>query len=537
MRHLPFPSAILISFAALLVAVGFQASSPAEALDVDPVIWHLSVDYPATLPGDVELPIRTVYIKTHDGSDWMSTYDDHPKAVSGPAAIQELIDIYGAQGIQVAAWFVPIGTDYAAQLEVAKQVIDSGVTALYADLEPFPGFCYLQCHELAENLWKPLRQARPNAHLGVIYDPRPWWWQQSATSNWFSVADSALPMCYWESYAGQHPWDDPAGCVVQAHADLAVLAPGRDLDYIPMLQGNTTAARFEQALDAAAGVGSERVSVWRRGVVNTEVWELIADYAEPVFTNCRNTLADGCLFRAVGDAEVFVTAGGAKFTMVDDATFQAMGKNFEDVQVVEAGFIQAIPDVPRDSTLLQEFGGAGAHVIYGGARFPLADGDYALLGLNPGAAVPVPPGAVTTLPAVPADFSRLREVSSADEYVVLAGMRILIDDVVRRALETLGGGGPPYVIPDGTAAAIPLAEISRGDADCSGNIETFDVLQVLQLSSGLPNGAVCYQSADVNCDGQRATLDALLILVFLAAGESPLLPEGCEPIGTLGALQ
>jgi nitrous oxide reductase accessory protein NosL len=134
------PHLTLIALAALVAVVAFQASGPsaAEAIEVDPVIWQLSNDYPETLPGDFALPISTIYIKTHDAADWMSTYDDHPAAVSGPEAIQNLIDIYGAQGIAVAAWFVPKGTDYDAQLQLALAVIDSGVTALYADLEPFP---------------------------------------------------------------------------------------------------------------------------------------------------------------------------------------------------------------------------------------------------------------------------------------------------------------------------------------------------------------------------------------------------------------
>ena len=320
---------ILIALAILVAAVAFQAngSSAAEAIDVDPVIWQLSNDYPATLPGDLALPISTIYIKTHDAADWMSTYDDHPAAVSGPAAIQNLIDIYGAQGIEVAAWFVPKGTDYDAQLQLALDVIDSGVTALYADLEPFPGFCFLQCKELAENLWNPLRELRPDAHLGVIYDPRPWWWEQSATADWLSVADSALPMCYWESYSGQATWGGAASCVVQAYADLSFLAPGRDLAYLPMLQGNSTADRFEEALDAAAGVGSERVSVWRRGVVNTEVWELIDDYSEPSYIHCRPTLADGCLFEEMATGSAWLMQAGGRFLIADLAPGAALGLN------------------------------------------------------------------------------------------------------------------------------------------------------------------------------------------------------------------
>ena len=534
------PPFILIALATLVAAVAFQASGPsaAEAIDVDPVIWQLSSDYPETLPGDFALPISTIYIKTHDAADWMSTYDDHPAAVSGPEAIQNLIDIYGGQGIAVAAWFVPKGTDYDAQLQLALEVIDSGVTALYADLEPFPGFCFLECKELAENLWKPLRELRPDAHLGVIYDPRPWWWEQSATAEWFSVADSALPMCYWESYAGQTTWGDAASCVVQAYADLSVLAPERDLAYLPMLQGNSTADRFEEALDAAAGVGSERVSVWRRGVVNTEVWELIDDYSEPSYIHCRPTLADGCLFEEMATGSAWLMQAGGRFLISDLEVVAELGLAEDDLQLVDDAFLSAIPTAPPDGTLITDGGTADVYVVYNGTRFRMGEGDYAALGLDPEAVVTILVGLLEQVPLTPPDFSLLSEVSSAEEYLVLGGALIPLDEGVFAALEALGRtGGEAITVPDGALADIPVAEIGSGDTDCSGVVETFDVLQVLQLSSGLSNSAICHQSADVNCDGSPASLDALLILVFIASGESPLLPGGCEPIGSPSLLE
>ena len=538
MRSIPRQPFILLALASLVAVIALQANGPstAEAIEVDPVIWHLSVDYPDTLPGDIELPISTIYIKTHDGADWMSTYDSHPNAISGPASIRHLIDIYGGQGIEVAAWFVPKGTDYDAQVVRALQVIDSGVTALYADLEPFAGFCYLQCGELAEHFWKPLREKRPNAHLGVIYDPRTWWWQQSATAAWLSVADSALPMCYWESYAGQGQWGDAAGCVVQAHADLSVLAPGRELDYLPMLQGNSTASRFEEALDAAAGLGSERVSVWRRGVVNTEVWELIDDYSEPSYVHCRSTLADDCLFREMSSGAVWLMRGGVRLYIASFSWLPPLGLTQDDVQLVEDGFIDAIPTELPDGLLVTDVSGTDVYVVYGGVRFRMGDGDYAALGLDPETAVTLPGSLLGQVPLAPPDFSLLRGVSSGDEYLVLSGALIPLDDAVFAALEALGFTGEWIIVPDAGLADIPAAEIGRGDTDCSGNLETLDVLLVLQLSAGLPNTAICYQAADFNCDGTPAILDALLILVIVA-GESPISLGGCAPSGSLSLLE
>jgi hypothetical protein len=345
-------------------------------------------------------------------------------------------------------------------------------------------------------------------------------------------------MCYWESYSGQATWGDAASCVVQAYADLSVLAPGRDLAYLPMLQGNSTADRFEEALDAAAGVGSERVSVWRRGVVNTEIWELIDDYSEPSYLHCRPTLADGCLFEEMTTGSAWLMQAGGRFLISDLEMVAQLGLTEDDLQLVDDAFLTAIPTAPPDGTLVTDEATADVYVVYDGTRFRMGEGDYAALGLDPETVVTILLGLLQQLPLTPADFSLLSEVSSAEEYLVLGGTLIPLDEGVIAALEALGlTSGETTAVPDDALADIPIAEISRGDTDCSGVIETFDVLQVLQLSSGLPNSAICHQSADVNCDGLPASLDALLILVFIAAGESPLLPGGCAPIGSPSLLE
>src|SRR5207247_2735047 len=141
-------------------------------------------------------------------------------------------------------------------------------SALCADIESFQGFCETDCAYLAQNFWWRLRAERPNAVLGVMYVPLPFEVVQSDAADWLEVADLAAPQCYWETYAGQTPWDDPAGCVTQAHADLGWIAPGRPLDYVPMLQGDSGADRFTAAATAAQANAASRVSVWRRGLIS-----------------------------------------------------------------------------------------------------------------------------------------------------------------------------------------------------------------------------------------------------------------------------
>lgn len=525
---------LLVVLAGLAAAAFMQGGSSraAQPLLVEPVVWQFDRDYPDSLPGDGELPIDTIYVKTHDATDWMATYDKNPNAIAGPESIQNVIDIYAQQGIEVAAWFVPKGKDYAKQLEMAKQVIDSGVTALYADLEPFQGFCYLDCSELARNFWIPLQQARPNARLGVIYDPRPWWWDQSATREWFTVADAALPMCYWESYTGQVPWMDPAGCVTQARNDLKTLSPGRSLDYIPMLQGDSTPPRTQLALDAAVRAESTRVSLWRRGVVSNSVWDMIAGYTEPDGPHCALDLVDGCLIREATQPAVYLVQGGAKFHIPNEATFVEMGFDWRDVQVVPLGLTRDIPDAPADGTLLTVFGEAGYSVVYGGARFGVASAEQLpALGLDAAKALVVP--SVDEIPAVPNDFTRLKELSTADEFVTYGGSRIPLDADGLAALVALGRGAPSaFVVPDGALAVIPVAQVKYGDANCDNNVGVIDVILVLQRTIGVPQGGLCtHVAGDTDCDGLPLPGDALLILRF-ASGDPAETPEGCTPIGT-----
>jgi hypothetical protein len=525
---------LLAGALALLAVLAGPSPSGSLAIQVEPVIWQLDRDYPGSNPDDAGLPITTVYIKTHDETYWMSEFDDNPNAVSGPDIIRELIQTYGQQGIEVAAWFVPKGTNYDRQVEMAVQVIDSGVTALYADLEPFEGFCYLDCHALAQNFWTRVRQERPNARLGVIYDPRPWWWGQSATPEWLAQAEVALPMCYWELFAGQSVWGDPGGCVTQGHADLDALAPGRQLEYIPMLQGDSTAEKFEQALDAAVRVGSERVSVWRRGVVPAEVWDLIGTYAEPVGPACGEAIVDGCLVREATGATVWLIHGGARFGIPSPDALIAMGYTWRDVQVVPIGATEPFGAVPRNGTILREHGDTGIWVVYGGARFFISSPEeFSALGLDPASVRVIPQGGLGQIPLVPVDYTIIREIGAAFSWLVLGGARIPVNGDVLAALASGGRSGlPEFVVPAGSAEQTPIAQVKRGDSDCDGEVSSMDAIRILQRISQVPQSGICaHLAGDVDCDALPTPVDALRTLEFVSGIEAAA-TAGCG-VGSL----
>ncbi len=537
MRRFPPALLAIASIALAFLAIGSQAthSARAQSIQADAVIWDFDRDYPGAQPNDSLLPIHAVYVKTHDGTDWMSTWDTNPAAVSGPDSIRRLLDIYNPQGIDVAAWFVPYGTDVQGQLSMAEQVIDAGVAALYVDVEPFYGFCDNDCAFLAENFWRQLRAARPTARLGVIYDPRTWYWNTSATATWLSVADVAIPMCYWETFAGQTPWDDPAGCVEQARFDLNTLAPGRPLDYAPMLQGDSTPPRFLQALDGASISGASHVSVWRRGVVPADVWSAIGNYPGPATESCWVTLRDGCLIREASDLAVYLIEGGARFRIPDQATAAAMGLDWNAAQVVPNGFVATVPLTPVDGTLLSQEGAPPIYVVYGGAQFALESAQpLGPLGLDASNVRRVPEGGMAQISLLPSDYSRFRELTSTEQWMVVGGKRLALpDQQVLSALVEAGLAKPaPFIVPDGGMSRIPLVAIKRGDVSCDGTLDSMDALLLLQYLAKLPNTGACVPLAgNVDCNARLDATDVLLILRQTA--DLPVeLPPSCPLIGS-----
>lgn len=96
------------------------------------------------------------------------------------------------------------------------------------------------------------------------------------------------------------------------------------------------------------------------------------------------------------------------------------------------------------------------------------------------------------------------------------------------------GGDPasdPTVVPP--CVLMVLYGILRGNVDCSEDgITPVDALHILRYDAGLWPAPPCIDGADVNCDGDRDTLDVLGVLRF-DAGLEVAQQDPCTPVGTL----
>jgi hypothetical protein len=75
-----------------------------------------------------------------------------------------------------------------------------------------------------------------------------------------------------------------------------------------------------------------------------------------------------------------------------------------------------------------------------------------------------------------------------------------------------------------------IIQVAPGDADCDGDADSVDALQVLRNLASLPADVDCLAAADIDCDGDQDAVDALNILRE-NAGLPVDQPAGCPQIG------
>jgi hypothetical protein len=162
--------------------------------------WQFSIDGPAD-----EMARRlaqyglAVVMKTHDGIEWMSKYDDAPGAIDGPSQVATVAGIFEQHGVPFHAWAVVKGVDPVQEAEMAAGVLAAGARSLTLDLESDDGF-WVGSGDDALRFGDELRARNEFARIDVAIDPRPWKMLAAPVGEFATFCDGIRPQLYWDVY-------------------------------------------------------------------------------------------------------------------------------------------------------------------------------------------------------------------------------------------------------------------------------------------------------------------------------------------------
>ena len=240
-------------------------------------VWQFSVD---GRPDQIAASLRPnglgVMIKTHDGVDWMATYDTSPSSVSGPRQVQTLAAQFENAGVPFHAWSVVKGVDAVTEAQMAADVLSAGARSLTLDLEGSSGF-WLGSRDDALRFGDELRKRTPFGRVDISIDARPWRINLVPMNEFVAFTDGIAPQLYWDTFDTQDNVDGYAGSGFPAgpdgmtpeflvNATAQLLAPyGRAI--IPAGQGAAAdPSTWPRFVFAAWVAGMIEVSSWRYGV-------------------------------------------------------------------------------------------------------------------------------------------------------------------------------------------------------------------------------------------------------------------------------
>lgn len=211
--------------------------------------------------------IDDVYLKTHDGLYWMGNIYQHRFAPL-ESNLQELQNIYNAQGIVFTPWCVPKGHWPAEEAAIANKVL--AVTGrLILDIEPYQWFWEGPWENLHPYM-QAIRAAHPDAWIGLSFDPRYGTYGQYTVDKyaaihfeeWLPYVDALLPQDYWNTFQVDPVWE-----IEHTWARIGDL----EKEVIFALPGGSNPQDFQRGVEAA--LERAKVSIWRRGtflVANAE---------------------------------------------------------------------------------------------------------------------------------------------------------------------------------------------------------------------------------------------------------------------------
>ncbi|MDI6858096.1 MAG: twin-arginine translocation signal domain-containing protein [Dehalococcoidia bacterium] len=252
--------------------------------------WKFAVDGPPEQVASVLAQHNLgIILKTHTGTQWMSTQDTSPYAVTGPVQVAVLADYFESYGIPFHTYCVLHGVDPVREAEMCADVASAGARSVIVDLEPYDGY-WRGTPEGAIAFGQEFRRRQPGGVLHLCVEPRPWQLSRVPAAEFASFSQAVVPMVYWESFNTaenvrlfqQHGFPPgPEGVTPEFLLDVtqSVLG-GYGLPIIPIGQGASTIEKWKRFVVRASQLGMSSVSAWRYGVTNPDVWMLLK-YCKP----------------------------------------------------------------------------------------------------------------------------------------------------------------------------------------------------------------------------------------------------------------
>lgn len=250
-------------------------------------VWQFSAD--ASLEGIASALSGKglgVVLKTHDGTDWMSTYDHAPDAIDGPDRFRRVAGFFEDRGIPCHAWCVVKGIDPVREAQMAGDVLAAGARSLVLDLEGSSGF-WLGTVDDAIHYGQELRRISPYGRVDISIDPRPWRINLVPMNEFVAFTDGIWPQLYWDTFATSGNTDgyNASGHPVPAsgitpefllEVTNALLLP-YEREIIPVGQGAAgDPATWPRFAHRAWDLQTPVISDWRLGVTPAQTLQYLA---------------------------------------------------------------------------------------------------------------------------------------------------------------------------------------------------------------------------------------------------------------------
>jgi hypothetical protein len=228
-----------------------------------------------------------VVIKSHDGVDWMSTYDHAPDAITGAARLRNVGLYFEDRGIPFHAWCVVKGVDPLREAQMAADVLAAGARSLTIDLEGYSGF-WSGSPADAIAYGNELRRLNAFGRVDISIDARPWRLGDVPLREFVAFTDGIWPQLYWDTFNTSDNVNGyngagfpvPSGGITPeflVESTQRILAPF-EREILPAGQGAASdPGTWPRFAHRSWELGMPQLVVWRLGVTRHETIAYLAE--------------------------------------------------------------------------------------------------------------------------------------------------------------------------------------------------------------------------------------------------------------------